>query len=188
MRVTAEININRGQFSTKVVTLTTFIIVTWVVLVNIAIRHWEKRQLLSIHARMLNINTIHKYNTIPNINTIRIRLLMKKTLKNCLIGECGQISWFGFTRGQQYLSVSTSIIQPSHRHYWHTAPHSPLVQGSSDVVHLAQHIFQHLLHPRLRAWSVWVEQNLRFPSSWDAKSSISKDYPYHNISDSRTIY
>ena len=39
LRVTAEININRGQFSTKVVTLTTFIIVTWVVLVNIAMRH-----------------------------------------------------------------------------------------------------------------------------------------------------
>ena len=70
VRVTSKININRGQFYTKVVTLTTFIIVTWVVLVNIAIRHWEKRQLLSIHARMPNlwtslaqheyINTIHK--------------------------------------------------------------------------------------------------------------------------------
>ena len=97
------------------------------------------------------------------------RKTLKKTLKNCLIGECGQISWFGFTRGQQYLSESTSINQPSHRHYWHTSPHSPLVQGSSDVVHLAQHIFQHLLHPRLRAWSVWVEQNLRFPSSWESR-------------------
>ena len=71
--------------------------------------------------------------------------------------------------GQQYLPESTSINQPSHRHYWHTAPHSPLVQGSSDVVHLAQHIFQHLLHPRLRAWSVWVEQNLRFPASWEPR-------------------
>ena len=37
-RMTAEININRGQFYTKVVTLTTFNIVTWVVLVNIAMR------------------------------------------------------------------------------------------------------------------------------------------------------